>query len=144
MTELKTAELEAAFELVMGQARQDAAFAGRLRAAVQDLPSASVTPLHGAGAPAEGEAVARPSAVFDPYEPNLEVLLMQKQDAAVRQQLLAMSFAQLAKIVKAQRVSNVRALFGGVNGEPASKEQIADAIIASIRARIKSRFSAAS
>lgn len=128
-----SAEVEAAFARVMDEARRDPAFAARLENALAELRAAAQP----AGSP-------EPAPAFDPYEPNLEVTLMQNRDEALREHLAGLSFAQLAKIVKAQRVSNVRDLFAGVQGEPASKEKIADGIIASVRNRIKSRFSAAS
>lgn len=127
-------DLEAAFTQVMEEARRNPAFAERVMRALAELQAES--------RPAAPAPAAEP-APFDPYEPNLEVALMQNQDAAIRERLLGLSFAQLAKMVKAQRVANVRSLFGGVNGEPANKERIVEAMIESVRARIKSRFSAA-
>jgi hypothetical protein len=123
-------DIEAALDAVLAEARRNPEFARRV--------IVELTRGRGAAEP-DQQAVA-----FDPYEPNLEVALMQNRDEALRAQLGDLSFAQLAKMVKAQRVANVRPLFGGIDGLPATKERIVEAIIASVRARIKSRFSAAS
>jgi hypothetical protein len=149
----KSAELDAAFALVVDAARRDAAFAQRLLSAVMSRqwspeaegPAAAETSGAGQGdASPHAEVAAATAAPFDPYEPNLEVAVMQNREGELAAQLVVYSFAQLAKIVKAQRVANVRPLFGGTHGEPASKERIVEAIVASVRQRVKGRFSAAS
>jgi hypothetical protein len=148
----KSAELDAAFEVVVDAARRDAAFAQRLLSAVMSRqwsseagPAAAETSGAGQGnASPQAEAAEATAAPFDPYEPNLEVAVMQNREGELAAQLGAYSFAQLAKIVKAQRVANVRPLFGGTHGEPASKQRIVEAIVASVRQRVKGRFSAAS
>jgi hypothetical protein len=130
-------DLEAALALVMAEARRDARFAERVLAALKAAGAAN--------AEADASAVPpAPVAVFDPFEPNIEVALMQKRDDAVRAHLASLSFAQLAKMVKAQRIPNVRPLFEGRGGEPASKDAIVSAMLASVQNRIKGRFSAAS
>lgn len=147
-------DLEAAFALVVDVARRDAGFAQRLLSAVMSrqwspevrAEAVAETSIAGQGeAHAQSEAASAVAAApFDPYEPNLEVAVMQNREGELAAQLGTYSFAQLAKIVKAQRVANVRPLFGGTHGEPPSKDRIVDAILASVRQRVKGRFSAAS
>jgi hypothetical protein len=127
-------DLEAALALVLEEARRDPAFAERVLAALKAAGEAN----------AVADAPPAPAPVFDPFEPNIEVALMQKRDDSVRAHLASLSFAQLAKVVKAQRIPNVRPLFEGRGGEPASKDAIVSAMLASVQSRIKGRFSAAS